>query len=338
MVQSQPQSIACAGIESDPDGGVGAGVPAMEGQPARQVGRAAPVRPLTADQQALAARHVGLVGVHLRTRVRTGRRVRTFRCDPEELFQAGCVALVQAAGRYDAGRDGPFAAYALPRIRRAVHETLLADEFLMQLPGAQARKGRGRAVRSGAPGRRFWPTPTEPGPEPRGRPGDETIRHALRRCFEQAVARATEELARDSCRRSDAAPVLNRIAAERVLVGSSRERTPVRRLAGELGLHGGQVSEYEHRILAEAREQLRRDAGAQLLIRFAGLDPAGFDAPVDANRRRRLLNVRLRQFEHRFAELDAPGRARLLYSLVERSTGKAAEVARNLFLLTLSRA
>ena len=55
---------------------------------------------LSADQQALVARNLGLVGLHLRNRVPTPRQPMRQR-EYEDLFQEGCLALIRAAiGRF----------------------------------------------------------------------------------------------------------------------------------------------------------------------------------------------------------------------------------------------
>jgi RNA polymerase sigma factor (sigma-70 family) len=301
---------------------------------------------LTPDQKLLAAQHLGLVRVHLRTRLHLRRRRRSSRRDFDELFQAGCLALVQAAARYDADRDGPFPAYALPRIRRAIHAAVLASRSLMRVPYGTACKRSHSSLRGGAPGRRFWPNPDRAGATD-GSPGastasldspagtnDETIRHALRRRFECAVRQAADDVA-GAARRDDATTIFARITTERILVSNTRERTSVRELATDLGLSSGQVCDYEQRLLQATRERLCDDAPALLLIRFGSTDPDGFDGLVDAGRRRRLMHAELRQFEQRFAAFSLAERARTLYALVERSTAGVGEVARNLFLLTL---
>lgn len=294
--------------------------------------------PLTPAQRELAARHIGLVGVHLRTRLSARRKTAAGRQELDEFFQAGCLALVQAAARYDPGRDGNFPAYALPRIRRAVHAAILAGRSVLHVPYriASARTGPSlppctadtRQLAGGSPRATAVPAPYRPQSD------GETIRHALRRRFERAARQAGDRLAGQFRHRPNAAEIFRRITAERVLVSDPAARTPTRRLAGDLGLSSSQITEYEQRILAVTRDQLRDDAPTGLLIRFAGQDPAGFDGIVDARRRRKLARAEIRAFDRRFAALDPAEQARTLYLLVERSAGAVREVARNLFRLT----
>ena len=48
----------------------------------------------------------------------------------EELYSAGCVGLVSAVDRYDAGRDAQFTTYAITRIRGAVLDELRSHDIL----------------------------------------------------------------------------------------------------------------------------------------------------------------------------------------------------------------
>ncbi len=48
----------------------------------------------------------------------------------EELYSAGCVGLVSAVERYDAGRDAQFTTYAITRIRGAVLDELRSHDIL----------------------------------------------------------------------------------------------------------------------------------------------------------------------------------------------------------------
>lgn len=301
----------------------------------RRPGR--PLRPLTPEQQELAAQNIGLVGVHLKSRLGARRRIRAGRGEMGELFQAGCLALVQAAGRYKPQRDGEFPAYALPRIRRAVHAAILAGRGLVRVPYGAACAGRRAEGLISARARGTVPTGADlkllEAIDERVSPDDESIRHALRRRFEQGVREAVKELSQRNWRRPDAAAILARVSAERVLIADSQQRTPVRRLASQLNISTGRIAAWEQRILAAAFEHLRDDALTRLLIQFSQEDPAGFDGPVHAARRQRLLRAEVKQFEARFARLDPAERAAALYRLVERSSPSVREVARNLFLL-----
>jgi hypothetical protein len=89
---------------------------------------------LTLEQQELVARHIRLVYVHLNRRVPTPDSPHRER-EYDDLFQEGCYGLMQAAVRY--GQVQPamsFAAYAIPRIRRAVHAAIFEAFTTVRLP------------------------------------------------------------------------------------------------------------------------------------------------------------------------------------------------------------
>lgn len=95
---------------------------------------------LTEEQRRLVADNIGLVGVHLRRFVGNLSVPRRDR-EREDLFQEGCLGLIQAAQRYDSERGIPFAAFALPRIHNAVSRGL-ARKFSTVKGPARARKSR----------------------------------------------------------------------------------------------------------------------------------------------------------------------------------------------------
>lgn len=97
-------------------------------------------RRLTGEQAALVRDNLGLVGVHLRKRV-VGSGPSLPRDQWDDLFQEGCVGLIEAALRFRAERGIAFAAFALPRIRTAVDRA-----FVRKVVPARRRRMR-RAAR-----------------------------------------------------------------------------------------------------------------------------------------------------------------------------------------------
>jgi len=295
---------------------------------------------LKPEQQALVNEHIGLVRLHLRKRVPTPREPQRAR-EYEDLFQEGCVALVRAAARYNPRRHGPFAAYALPRIRGAVHAALTERFCTIHVP-ARARR---EAAQGGEPAKKPWPTvfdglgetarleqATAPDSSPRG----ETIRHTLRRRYEWAVQYALDELRSLPWRRRDPSAILARIAGERLLISSGCERTALRQIARDFDVSSGRVCAYEQKLVEQVQRRLASDRQAALLLELASQQPEGFDGGLDEGDRDRLLQAELDDFEQRFAQLALPARAELTYRLIERSASAIVEVVRNLYHLTLS--
>lgn len=293
---------------------------------------------MTPEQQALASRHIGLVGVHLRTRVPTPDGPMRHR-EYDDLFQEGCVALARAAVRYDPRRDGEFAAYALPRIRGAIHTALHERFSIIPVPARVTARARASGRPSPFPAQAppdalsenlAIEVPIDPMPRGRG----ETIRHAVRRRFERAVRQAMAELRNRRWRRRNPCSIMACIAAERLLISQECERTPLRQIARQTGVSSSRASAYERQLTDTVSQHLARDVQVALLVQFASEDPAGYESRVDQRRRELLQQAELDTFDARFQTLERSARAELIYAMIEHSAAAVPEVARNLHHLT----
>ena len=99
--------------------------------------------PLTDEQRRLVRENIGLVSVHLRRYVGNlafPRRDREW----DDLFQEGCLGLIQAAAAFRQERGIPFAAFALARIHNAVSRALHCKFSTVHVPPKRndARSGR----------------------------------------------------------------------------------------------------------------------------------------------------------------------------------------------------
>jgi len=292
---------------------------------------------LDADRRALVAEHLGLVGVHLRRFVPTPLLPTRHR-EYEDLFQEGCVALARAAARYDPARDGSFASYALPRIRGAIHAALYEYFATVRVPVRKVRKAaRVTRAKGGADSYSVQELTARmcarlEAPRTCGA-HEETVRHVLWQRFERAVRLALEDLRKRRWRRRDPVAIIERIAAERLLISEETDRTPLRRIAREAGVSSSRVCEYEALLMRTVRRYLARDVQARLLVRWAANDTQGFHAPIDDQQRWMLRRADMRRFMKRFQRLDRQRRAEVVYSLMERSTSALEEVVCNLYRL-----
>lgn len=109
---------------------------------------------LTAKQQQLVVRHMGLVKMHVRRQLR--RLVpETAAHHRKDLLQVGFFGLMQAASRYRPDRYGPFIAYAIPHVRGAICKYLAAQMDGLAVPNRATRKifaQRKQAARQAPPG------------------------------------------------------------------------------------------------------------------------------------------------------------------------------------------
>jgi RNA polymerase sigma factor (sigma-70 family) len=293
---------------------------------------------LTSEQRDLVARHLGLVGVHLRTRVPTPRQPTRHR-EYDDLFQQGCVALARAAAQYRPERDGVFAAYALPRIRGAVHNAIYDLFTVVHVPARAIQQARERGestlcrppfhVQEMTSDITRKMTTTQAGGQ------EDSLRHVMHRRFEIAVHRALEQMRSRVWRHRNPTEIMTRIAYERMLIDDERLRTPLRQIAREANVSSGRACDYEKNLLNAVAAHFERDPQVRALVEMAQEDEAGWDERLDASRQDRLVQAEIGEFEARFVEMAPPARAEILYSLIERSSQCIPEVARNLFRLTL---
>jgi RNA polymerase sigma factor (sigma-70 family) len=248
-----------------------------------------PVTPLSSRARRLVEEHVGLVGLHLRTRITRPEGVRADK-EVDDLFQEGYVALIRAAGRYNPRRHGRFQPYALARIRGAVHRALREKFTLIHVTQRAAervragRAGLGWATQRPVPLADFDPPVCDAAPPIDGE--HEPIRHCVHRRFQCAVQRALTAVSQG--RPPGAVAVYRRLARERLLISSELERTPLRVVARDTGLSSGRVAAYEKRLLERTRTEFARDPQVRLLVRFAAQDARGLDGMLDSRQHREL--------------------------------------------------
>ncbi len=103
---------------------------------------------LNAEQRKLVADNLGLVAVHLKRRV-PGLRMPTRQREYDDLFQEGCMGLMQAAQDFDPKKGIPFAAFAFPRIKQAVYRALASKFTLINIPVGTRDRARRMADTQG---------------------------------------------------------------------------------------------------------------------------------------------------------------------------------------------
>ncbi len=96
---------------------------------------------MDAGQRDLVANHLWLIKLHIVRRVPgAARGTRTQIWD--DLYQEGCLGLIDAARRYDPARGIPFVAFALPRIHTAISRYLREGSALIRVPRERLAKER----------------------------------------------------------------------------------------------------------------------------------------------------------------------------------------------------
>lgn len=286
---------------------------------------------LNAQARRLVEKHIGLVGLHLKRRVPTPghpRRDREYR----DLFQEGCLALCRAAVEYDPERHGPFASYAILRVRRGVYEALHDQFTLMRIPGR-----RHLDADSDAPTQAETIAQIPRGTTLTARPYisgcAETLRHRLHERYERALRAALRELKSRPWRNRDPVPILERLVAERLLITQECMRTPLRQIARESSISSGRAAGYERHLVEVATQCLRADPQLPVLLRWMKDNGYGFDAALDEELLDELDRAEDQAFHTHFINLSKPERAALIYDLLDRSQVVIDEIARNLHRL-----
>lgn len=293
---------------------------------------------LTREQRELVASNMGLVGVHLRRYVRTPAEP-TRRCERDDLYQEGCLALTRAAVEYDAARHGAFQGYALNRIHSAVSQAIYEKFSTVHVPYQVARGHRPDPRSAGlasTPGeRKFAGDGVLDGVDlsllacRTANDGDdkETLGDRLRELIASHGRAAAEALLRGPRGRDDREQMIEVVLNERVLVPEPEQKRPLRQLAKALSCSVSRIVACEQRLLAVVRERLEAD-GVYVCLRTLAADrAAGFDAVVTPEDEAELAVAEREQFTEAFVGSPEAERGEVLVRLADRVSGGAERLA-----------
>lgn len=289
-------------------------------------------------QRRQVAENIGLVTVHLRRHV-PGRAPPTRDREWEDLFQEGCLGLIQAVCTFRMDSGIAFPAYALPRIHTAVSRALRGGFATVRQPLYPRRHGADEA-RCALPGVRtldFDPQDRRPDPRhaiDRSATGG-TVGERLRARYVQAVGRVVRQMKRSRPARQDRAHVLDRIVEERLLVPDSQARTSLRAIARETDSSYARIAKCEKRILDQVRADLADDAETQHLREAARRNPDGMATPIDAGLIDELEQLRIDRFVAQIEAGPPLERASRLLEAFDRAGLSLGAVARS-WLATLT--
>jgi len=311
---------------------------------------------LTETEQKTVEENLGLINVHIRRFVAVPRSPNRQR-EYDDLYQEGCLALMQAAQTHDPDRHGPFAAYAIPRIHHAISMALYERFSTVRVPAKSVKRARERQRnRSGAD--RHHPEPalvdTHSLPDesldacvsaqarhrPRtaaqgaGRPWRKersTIRSRLRGKYEAAVREAARRLSATGRGREDRAALIQRFVEDRLLIPEPDAQTSKRQLARDFDCSIGRIQSCEDALMNAIRGLLTADDEFQALVRLARQEDEGMDAALDERAGARLERASLDGFARRFVRLTSDDQAVVLRELVCQTMGSLSGFARRLF-------
>ncbi|MBX3394409.1 MAG: hypothetical protein KF841_03475 [Phycisphaerae bacterium] len=265
--------------------------------------RTAPLEGLSRRQRAIVERHLPLVRLTIRRHSGLARRDRDCR-DPAELFQEGCLALVEAVRSHEADRHGAFASFAMSRIHFAISRYAHEQCHPIRMPFISQRRERNRAntltycASDCRPEEVVRPVvvqyndttvayPDEAGAAAAAakdaRSHDvpiATVGDLVRERLHEAVQWSVAELCRGSRSRAKTLRLVRRCLAERWMVPEPSARASLRELAGALSCSVGRITHTEARFRRIVSRKLLQDDEFVALTRLARVHPAGMKRPV----------------------------------------------------------
>lgn len=285
---------------------------------------------LTLEQRRLVEENIGLVAVHLRRYVRNLAEPRRDR-EWDDLFQEGCLGLIQAAVTFREQRGIPFAAFALPRIHNAVSRALHHKFSLVYVPpkarvanSADPASADDNAKRASVkvhslsedaqrqlPDRRRHPFDSSGDQDQQG-PARETVGHRLRSKYERALDGACDAVSRGCSKRGDRDKLVRILKEERFLIPREESKRALRQIARDTQSSYARVAQCDKQIGKTVRAALEADPEFHKLQQHARTDPNGADLTISEDFEAQLAMTSANEFVDRFAKADPPQRGKML--------------------------
>lgn len=294
---------------------------------------------MTEAQREMVEKNLGLVGTQ--TKRMLGRSVRSVCAgDYWDMFQEGCLGLIQAVRSYDPNSGMTFATYAIPRIRYASWRALHRYRESIRRPERHCRVRRhppehrrspmsvahtdAPRVRTCSPEEmNALPDDSRPGnasdgyAEDGGRSGLETIGGRVRQKLESAVDTVVGRLSSSTKSRRDRGKLARTLADQRLLVPNAEFRASLRQIAGETGSSYGRVAACEALLVAEVRRILSEDAEFEFLREEGASRREGMAAAIDDKLRGTLRRRVTDRIIGVFGDLPRVDQADMLLTVLE---------------------
>lgn len=218
-------------------------------------------------------------------------RFGSFNGEPQDLRQEGCLALVEAIRSHNPARHGPFAPYAMSRIRFAIsryaHENSQAVRvpFITQRRRSSARRSAGADRHDPGPLPRVFrlggvrTSPHRPDVSP-VRSDVVTVAELVRDRYLRIVRRVARRMKHAPHRRSDRTALIDFCLVQRWSIPREEARTSFRQLARILNCSLGRITHCEEEFNRRLADALRADPAFRRLYRLARAHPAGLDHRV----------------------------------------------------------
>ncbi len=291
-------------------------------------------RSLNREQAQLVEAHLYLVRGHLRRHVSCPSRPTRSR-ERDDLYQAGCLGLIEAARLYDGDRGIPFPAFALRRIHHAVSHTAYEGFSTVKVPMRKQMEQHKQEASSAPPMARvpvvhsLEHDPPTRGPSARSDPsGDGTIAARLRQKYVSAVERARQVARAGRSRRGDRSLLVDRVVEDRLLIPDDEHKTALRQIARETKSSYARVADCEKRVVAEIARLLEHDREFQRLRARARNSDQGLATRLDETSSDEQLAFRL---QDALSALPAAEAAGVLWRVLERTGGDPGVLLGRLF-------
>ncbi len=211
--------------------------------------------------------------------------------DAGELFQEGCLALIEAVRHHDPQRYGHFAAYAMARIHFALSKFVHENDAAVRVPFITQR--RRRAAENMPREESAIPLPVvqrladAPVPARQGaRPGSMGLRigEMIRERIEAVMTRVISDMKGARRCAPGTREVIELCARERWGIPEPESRLSIRKLAHALDCSVGRITHCEERFRRGMHDALTRDPAYRTLRKWARRSKRGFDEPLPPER------------------------------------------------------
>ena len=275
--------------------------------------------PLNEQQARLVEENLHLVNAHLR---RNPQRSNEPQRERDDLYQEGCLGLIDAVRRYDPASGIAFGAYASRRIHQAVSQASYERFSTVRVPMRTQLKKRGQdQVRPVRPlslqALELDPEsrPTDRKTDPSARP---TIAGRLREKYESAVQNARLAACKRAGRRGDRQRLVDEIIDHRLLVPDDEHKNSLRQIACRTHSSYSRVAGCEKKLVMHIGRVLEDDPEYRRLSSLAEESADGLQTVLDDDLADRFLKGR---FEQTLSALSADQRGALLWQVVQLTGG-----------------
>ncbi len=294
---------------------------------------------LSEAQRALVRDNLGLITVHIKRHVFNLSQPRRDR-EWEDLFQEGCLGLVQAAMRHQPERGIPFAAFALPRIHSAVSRALHTRFATVYFPPARSaennRKARDDLSRACPPRPKVvgfthdLEAQLVDGSKPPSAHGlSRSIGERLRDKYDLAVRGAAAQIMKRASTRGDRDKLVQLLIEERLLIPHAEARRALRQVARDTQSSYARVAQCEKLLIDCVRTTLSADPEFRELSSIAKRSPDGMFTEVDDGVENRLKIAVGQEFADRYRRGNDAYRAGMLHVVLQRSHCEIDDIIRS---------